>query len=153
MRSTRRGLSPWERPNAERGSTLLLAPIAILIVLMLGAVTLEVGALHLRQRQLHDLATTLANDAATVGFDVDDFRSSGEIDIDIDAARSVVDPGIAISNIPDSRPVGFTVVPGAEPLVQVELELTHEFVLGQLIWGASTVLNASGEAALVRSVP
>lgn len=120
---------------------------------MLGAVTLEVGALHLRQRQLHDLATTLANDAATVGFDVDEFRSSGEIDIDIDAARSVVDPGIAISNIPDSRPVGFTVVPGAEPLVQVELELTHEFVLGQLIWGASTVLNASGEAALVRSVP
>ncbi len=144
-----RGKHEWR----ERGSTLLLAPIALLIVMMLGAVTLEVGAMHLRQRQLHDLATTIANDAATVGFDVDEFRTSGTITIDGGAAQSVIGPSIAISQIPEARPAGFAVTSGAEPLVEVNLSLTHEFVLGQLIWGASTELTANGEAALVPSAP
>ena len=139
--------------SAERGSTLLLAPIAMLIVFMLGAVTLEVAAMHLRQRQLHDLATSIANDAATVGFDVDEFRATGTISIDLSAAQSVVGPSIAISQIPEARPNGFNVGPGAEPIVEVDLALTHDFVLGQLIWGASTELTANGEAALVPSTP
>ena len=137
--------------TSERGSTLLLAPVAILIVPMLGAVTLEVAALHLRQRQLHDLATSIANDAATVGFDVDEFRTSGDITIDPASASSVVAPGIGLSNIPEARAQGLSITGGPEPLVAVELGLTHEFVLGQLIWGASTELTASGEAALVPS--
>ncbi len=137
--------------TSERGSTLLLAPIGFLIVLMLGAVTLEVGALHLRQRQLHDLATTIANDAATVGFDVAEFRESGEITIDRDEAGGVVEPSIAISPIPEARGAGLNVVAGAPPTVEVSLELTHEFVLGQLIWGASTELTASGQATLLRT--
>ena len=137
----------------ERGSTILLAPIALLIVFMLGAITLEVASMHLRQRQLHDLATSIANDAATVGFDVEEFRSSGAITIDTGAAQSVIAPGIAISQIPEAIPSGFNVVPGAEPVVEIGLSLTHDFVLGQLIWGASTELTANGEAALVPSAP
>lgn len=138
---------------SDRGSTMLLAPIALLIVMMLGAVTLEVAAMHLHQRQLHDLATSIANDAATVGFDVDQYRTDQTIAIDPSAAQSVIEPSIAISNIPEARAEGFSVVPGAEPLVEIDLAVTHEFVLGQLIWGSSTELTASGEAALVPSQP
>ena len=138
--------------SAERGSTMLLAPIALLIVMMLGAVTLEVAAMHLHQRQLHDLATSIANDAATVGFDVDQFRTDQSITIDSSAAQSVIGPSIAISNLPEARAEGFTVLPGAEPSVQVDLAVTHEFVLGQLIWGTATELTASGQAALVPSI-
>lgn len=135
----------------DRGQTLLLAPIALLIVMILGAVTLEVGAMHVRQRQLNDLADSLANDAATVGFDVNHFRSTGEVAIDAGAANSVLDGGIAISNLPtaSASPVG--VAPGAEPAVTVELSFTHEFVLGRAIFGASTDLTATGVAALVPS--
>lgn len=136
---------------ADRGSTLLLAPIGLLIVMMLGAVTLEAGALHLRQRQLHDLATSIANDAATVGFDVDEFRASGAISIDPAGAESVVGPSIAISDLPEARAQGMNVLRGAPPAVEVELAFTHEFILGQLIWGASTELTASGQATLLRS--
>ena len=143
----------WRAEPKERGSTLLLAPIAMIIVFMLGAVTLEVAAMHLRQRQLHDLATSIANDAATVGFDVNEFRRTGVIAIDRGAAQSVVAPSIAISQIPEARANGLIVIPGAEPLVEVDLSFTHEFVLGQLIFGASTELTANGEAALVPSTP
>lgn len=134
----------------ERGSTVLLAPIALLIVLMLGAVTLEMGALHLRQRQLHDLATTIANDAATVGFDVDQYRTNGQIAISEHNAQQVVGPSIAASDIPDAQALGFNIVSGANPSVEVDLGFTHEFVLGQLIWGVSMDLTATGEAALLR---
>ena len=137
--------------TSERGSTLLLAPIGLLIVLMLGAVTLEVGAMHLRQRQLHDLATTIANDAATVGFDVEEFRSSGQVAIDRTGAQSVVAPSIAISSIPEARPQSLNIVQGAPPTIEIDLAYTHEFVLGQLIWDASTELTATGQATLLRT--
>lgn len=146
--SPSRASAPTEQ--RDRGSSMLLAPIALLIVLMLGAVTLEVGAMHLRQRQLQDLATTIANDAATVGFDVEAFRSNGQVTISESSARQVLGPRIASSDLPGAEPARFAVRSGEVPLVEVGLSYTHEFVLGQLIWGTSIELNASGEAALVR---
>lgn len=142
---------PRRRSVDERGSTLLLAPIGLLVVMLLGAVTLEAGSMHLRQRQLHDLATSIANDAATVGFDVDQFRENGDISIDGGGAQSVVGPSIALSDIPEARAQGLSIINGPPPTVEVELALTHEFILGQLIWGASTELTASGQAVLLRS--
>lgn len=146
-------LSTADRSHSlrDRGQTLLLAPIALLIIMMLGAVTLEVGAMHLRQRQLNDLADSLANDAATVGFDVDHFRSTGDIAIDPTAANSVLGGGIAISNLPSAAAAPVAVTPGAEPAVTVDLTFTHEFVLGKALFGASTELTATGQAALVPS--
>jgi hypothetical protein len=139
------------RRCGDRGQTLLLAPIALLIVVILGSVTLEVGAMHLRQRQLDDLADSLANDAATVGFDIDEFRSTGDISINRVAANSVLSSGIAISNTPEARSFGVTVTAGPEPEATVTLMFTHEFVLGRMLFGASTELTATGEAALVTS--
>ncbi len=140
-----------QRKMHDRGQTLLLAPIALLIIMILGAVTLEVGAMHLRQRQLNDLADSLANDAATVGFDIDHFRNTGELAIDPGAANGVLGGGIAISNLPTAAAAPVSVTPGAEPAVTVALSFTHEFVLGRALFGASTELTATGEAALVPS--
>lgn len=142
-----------ERGRSERGQTLLLAPIGLIIVVFLGGATLEVGALHLHQRQLDDLADSIANDAATVGFDVDEFRATGELSIDYLSANSVVDTSIAISNLPEARAVALTVTGGPEPAASVTLSYTHEFILGRAIFGASTDLDATGEAALVPSNP
>ncbi len=150
----RLGLSRGTASNSaqtERGQTLLLAPIGLIIVVFLGGVTLEVGAMHLRQRQLDDLADSIANDAATVGFDIDAFRSTGELSIDAGAANSVVDTSIAISNLPEARSSGVRVIPGPEPAATIVLTYTHEFILGRAILGASTELTAAGEAALVPS--
>jgi len=139
--------------RADRGQTLLLAPIGLLIVVFLGGATLEVGAMHLRQRQLDDLADSIANDAAAVGFDIEEFRSTGEIAIDPRAANGVIDSAIAISNLPEARGEGVSISPGPEPETAVVLSYTHEFILGRAILGASTQLTATGEATLVTSNP
>jgi len=139
------------RCRDDRGQALLLAPIALLIVIALGAVTLEVAALHLKQRQLDDLADSLANDAATVGFDVDAFRATGEIVIDTGRATSVIAPGIAISNVQTATASGLSITPGPNPEATIDLEYEYEYVLGRALFGLSTTLTATGEAALVRS--
>lgn len=147
----RRSKSGRSGDDRDRGQTLLLAPIGLIIVVFLGGATLEVGAMHLRQRQLDDLADSIANDAATVGFDIESFRETGELSIDVGAANSVVGTSIAISNLPEAQSSGVVVVPGAEPSATIVLTYTHEFILGRAILGASTELTAAGEAALVPS--
>ena len=52
-----------------RGSVLLLMPVAVLIMLVLGAITIDLVAVRVAQRDLIDAATDAANDAVTVGFD------------------------------------------------------------------------------------
>lgn len=151
----RRRDSNWrrERSRCERGQTLLLAPIGLIIVIFLGGTTLEVGAMHLHQRQLDDLADSIANDAATVGFDVEEFRETGDLTIDRVAANSVVETSIAISNLPEARAGSVTIIPGPEPATTIVLDYTHEFILGRAVLGASTELTASGQATLVPSNP
>jgi hypothetical protein len=138
----------------DRGQSLLLLPAGFLIVLLLGSLVLEAAALHLRQRQLDDLADSLASDAAAVGFDHDEYRRSGSVAIDPDQARSVVGPGIAISLLPDARPDGLQVIGGAEPRIEVVLSFDHEYIIGRsLLGGSPKTLTAVGRADLVLSVP
>lgn len=154
MRRPRRpGARPTrhDRQRGERGQTLLLAPIGLIIVLLLGGATLEVGGMHLRQRQLDDLADSIANDAATVGFDIETFRQSGEVTIDPGAANSIVEGAIAISNLPEAQADGVIVTPGPEPTTSILLTYRYEFILGRAVFGVSTELSATGVAALVPS--
>lgn len=140
------------RRQNDRGQTLLLAPVALLIVLMLGGVTLEIAAMHLHQRQLDDLADSLASDAATVGFDVEHFLETGDITIDTTEAAKILNPGISISNLPTAVPIsGVIVTAGAAPQAEVNLSYRHEFILGRLIFGVSKTLEATGQAALETS--
>lgn len=144
-------MSRLPRLSDDRGQTLFLAPIGLIIVLILGLATLEVGAMHLRQRQLDDLADSIANDAATVGFDIETFRSTGELRIDPGLANSVAGPAIAISNLDTASAAPAAVVNGPEPEVTIELTYEHQHILAAQIFSPSTTLTATGTAALVPS--
>lgn len=61
-RRVRRPSGGW---SDDRGSTLPLVPVAVLLVLVLGALVLDGAALLLAQRRLADLAAAVATDAAT----------------------------------------------------------------------------------------
>ncbi|MGI9607831.1 MAG: hypothetical protein ACR2P0_17015 [Acidimicrobiales bacterium] len=140
--------------RADRGQSVLLLPAGFLILLILGALVLEAAALHLRQRQLDDLADSLANDAAAVGFDIAEFRDSGDVQIDGGRAGDAATVSIEFSNLPDARVVGVRVDSGAVPAVEIELEVNHEYIIGRnLLGGASDTLTATGRAELVRSSP
>ena len=138
--------------TADRGQSLLLLPAGFLIVLLLGSLVLESAALHLRQRQLDDLADSIANDAAAVGFDVATFRATGRVAIDPTSATAVVDPAIDISSTPGARLESFAIV-DAPAAVSVALTLDHSYILGGLLGGGPKTLTATGRAELVLSGP
>lgn len=62
------------RCGNERGSVLILMPCAVLIVIILGAIAVDLAAVRLGQRDLQAAATDAANDAVTAGLDEWAFR-------------------------------------------------------------------------------
>ena len=71
--------APLER---ERGSVLLLFPAAFMIVLVLGALSIDAAVVYLRQRDLASAAGAAANDAVMLGLDRSRLRDSGELVLD-----------------------------------------------------------------------
>ncbi len=147
--------------NDDRGQTIFLAPIGFIIVLLLGGVTLEVGNLHLRQRQLDNLADSVASNAAGAGFDIDHFRESCETTCEIrvnvasTTTTNIVNQSIMSSNFAPASVTVVRVEPvGApDPGVVVDLAYTHDFVFGRQILGLSQTLTAQGNATLLTSEP
>lgn len=87
-------------PERERASTLLLFPAALLVMVVLAAVTVDFARLHLAQRQVEDLAAATANDAVTVGLDIDGFRSGDDYRLDADRVDAVAAMRAASADLP-----------------------------------------------------
>ena len=68
--------------QTERGSVLMLFPAAFLIMLVLGSLAIDTGAVFLRQRDLAAAAGAAANDAATLGLDLVELREGGIASLD-----------------------------------------------------------------------
>ncbi len=72
----------------ERGSTLVLVPAAVLVLLILAALAIDSAVTFLGQRQLASVCFDAANDAATLA--IDPRAGPGP-----NGARPVADPGVA----------------------------------------------------------
>lgn len=62
-------LKPRNRCRGDRGTVLLLMPVAVLIMFVLGAITVDLTAVRAGRQDLLAAATDAANDAATAGLD------------------------------------------------------------------------------------
>lgn len=87
MTSARRG-------SGDRGSSLMLMPAAVLVMMLLGAIALDAAALRMQSRELRNVARSAANDALSAAVDVSHLRETGEIRIDDSLARATVDDAI-----------------------------------------------------------
>lgn len=76
------------RPR-DRASTLLFFPAALLVMVVMAAITVDFARLHLGQRQVDDVAAATANDAVTVALDVGGLRSGDGYRLDPGRIRSV----------------------------------------------------------------
>jgi len=136
------------RPQAsgDRGSSLLLFPAAVLIVLVLGAIAVDLSAVHLAKREVLDLAASVANDAVTAGLDQGRFRSTGEYVIDPALATEAVERAVA-ANEPDGRTtiVNVVVGPGADQ-VTVELAAPADPVFARALPGGPRTTTVTGSA-------
>lgn len=68
----------------ERGSVLLLMPVAVLIVVILGGLSVDRAVLFGAQRELVASTQQAANDAAGLGVDIDALRADGVLRYDAD---------------------------------------------------------------------
>jgi Flp pilus assembly protein TadG len=87
-------------PDAERGSTLLLFPAALLIMVALAAITVDSAIAFLAQRQLANATAAAANDAATGALSDRAFYEDDRIELTpsavealaVDRVYALVDP-------------------------------------------------------------
>ena len=75
--------------RGQRGSTLLLFPASILVVMVLGAICVDFSKVHLARREAHAALSALADDAAAM-LDRDAVRAGRFDAVDLDRARRFV---------------------------------------------------------------
>ena len=79
--------------RSESGNTLLLFPAAVLILVILGALAVDLGVARLAQRDLANLSASVANDIAGA-LDEEAFYVEGEVRIDPDLAERLLGAAI-----------------------------------------------------------
>lgn len=85
--------------GGERGSVLILMPVAALIFVILGSLAVDATALFLAERELAGAAAAAANDAATRALDLDLFYGTGCVALDEGLAVDVVGRSLAAKRL------------------------------------------------------
>lgn len=121
----------------ERGSTLLIFPAAVLVVLALAAITIDLSALHSAHRRAERVLTAVADDAAGV-LDVSALRQGDPPTIDFPRARQQALADLARADLPGHIEGLPLIVPGPRPAtIVIEVELRLHRGLAGIIPGAS----------------
>ena len=121
----------------QRGSVLILVPAGVLVLLILGAICVDLSIAYLAHRQLQDAASTAVNDAAGAALDQARLRAGdGTATLDPDLARRVALASLAAGV---HGPVHITASPVVEVTgtrVTVRLEGDAPYVFSGAIPGA-----------------
>jgi len=83
----------------ERGSVLALLPAAVVIVIVLGAIAVDGALTFLAERDVANLAASVANDAATQGLAIEVFYADGTLELDEELVRAVAADALAASTV------------------------------------------------------
>jgi Flp pilus assembly protein TadG len=82
------GSESTQRAANEAGSTLVLFPTAVLILVGLGAVALDTATIFLGQRRLADIAAAVANDAVAGLDEASFYDPTREVRLDAERAAA-----------------------------------------------------------------
>jgi Flp pilus assembly protein TadG len=126
------------------GSVLLLFPAAVLVVMILAAITVDASVAFQAQREVADATAAAANDAAGESVGNQAFYRGGRVDVDrataeavaVERVRAALDPqrfrGLSVS----VSVVGGDAGGGCPPLVRVRAAADVSFVFAAVIPGA-----------------
>ncbi len=127
----------------------MLMPAAVLIVLVLGAIAVDLSVVHLSRRDLLDVAASAANDAATYGIDPAAYRiASGPESFDADRAERAVHQSLRAHHLEDRVTIDQVRLGPGPGEVTVELHTTVDYIFAKAIPGArhQTVVHARASA-------
>ena len=124
----------------------MLLPAAFMILLVLGAIAVDLTAIRVGQRSLLSSATDAANDAVTVGLDEDAFRSGGGYQLDPDRVRAAVYGVLYARGILNylTEPPAIVIHPDRSVTVSLHGQVDHIFA--RAIPGASGPVAVHAEA-------
>jgi hypothetical protein len=130
----------------------MLMPVAVLIVLLLGAIAVDLSVVRLAHRDLLDVAASAANDAATDGLDADAYRRTGTFELDLDRAYAALDRTIEHRHL--AHPVTQRVItagPGPDEIT-IELEASVSPLFAKSLPGPAhaTTVRARATATVLR---
>ncbi len=120
----------------DRGTVLLLFPAAFLVMIILGAIVVDVGLSQVRGRELEAVAGSAANDALG-SLDTARLRNQGEIAFDQAQAVAIAQAAVAAGPLPSATvtDVAITVDGAGRPQISVTLELDVELVVAPALPG------------------
>jgi len=124
------------RARGERGSVLMLMPVAVLIMFVLGAITVDLTAVRAGQQDLLAAATDAANDAATAGLDEGALRSGQGYRLDPSRAWLVAVEVLATKGVLDNLEAGPDVTLNPDGSVTVSLARRVPHLFARAIPGA-----------------
>jgi hypothetical protein len=136
------------RPTGDVGSTMILMPLGVLIVLLLAAIAFDLSWVQEAQHEAIDAAESAANDAVTFGVD----QSGHGVHLDDDRVVDAVDRSLAAHQLKGFEPDRTTVVTDrAAGTITVTITCHVDYVFARAIPGASRgrEVTASGTARLV----
>ena len=138
--------------RSDRGTVLLLFPAAFLIMIVLGAIVVDVGLSHVRARELEAVASSAANDALAA-LDLETLRASGELRVDLVRAERIVEDAVANGTLADAVVIAVDVgANGAgDPQLEVTLQLEVEFIMAPALPGGldSTTITRTRTASIL----
>ena len=134
----------------DRGSVLFLYPVGLLIVLMLGAIAVDLGNVWMQQRRLADAADSAANDAVTYGVDQGVLRATGDLELSEARIDDIVVVSVAGQGLPAEATItdsSGTVI-GGVPAVTVTIESRADLIFGRFVRSGGIAISATGVAEL-----
>ncbi len=134
------------RCTTDRGSVLMLLPAAFMILLVLGAIAVDLTAIRVGQRSLLSSATDAANDAVTVGLDESAFRAGEGYRLDPERVRSAVYGVLFAKGILNHLTETPVIVIHPDRSVTVSLRGRVEHIFARALPGASDPVPVHAEA-------
>ena len=120
----------------DAGTVLLLFPAAALIMIVLGAIVIDVGLSQVRARELEFAAASAANDALGA-LDVQNLRATGQVRFDPVLAEAIVKESVAMGPLPTAsvRSISISGIDGETPQIAVTLTLVVDLIMAPALPG------------------
>jgi len=127
-------------------------PAAMLIVLLLGAIAVDLTIVHLRQQQAIEAAASAANDAVTAGVDQDALRSGHGYRLDPDRVRAAVERSVRAQGLTDELVEAPEITEPDAWSVTVVLSLRADYLFARSLPGAPSGTTVQGTATATVTV-
>ena len=133
------------RGSGERGSSLMLFPAAVLVLIVLGALAVDTSIAFLGERELANITAAAANDIASVAVAEEAYYREGRYELDVDRVLGLA--RAANDDAPAYLRITCTEVEVDGTRVRVLMQATADLVFAKGLPGAPRDVDLESESS------